>query len=217
MYCKKCGKQILEDSKFCESCGAKIEAEIILEGGSFTEPPKFSVPLNSSGKILESPAPFENKMNIFSLGYAIIPVVMIIIGLILGNSISGMFILGLIFDIFWLIIKNIIAGGKIVYGNCIDYDLPMNVSPDELSSIVAKPFAEIYMPLERTGDVLTIRYDKVFFDIYIDNDKGTFHILPYQSFASKAFGKRNITLYRKAATALPLIIFTIQNELRNKN
>lgn len=123
----------------------------------------------------------------------------------------------MIFDIFWLVIKNVIAGFKVTFGNTIDYNLPVNVSPEELSSIVAKPFAEIYMPLERTGDVLTIRYDKVFFDVYMDNDKGTFHILPYQSFASKAFGRRNITLYRKAATALPLIIFTIQNELRNRS
>lgn len=32
-YCHKCGEQVKEDGKFCQSCGAKLEKEESQKGG----------------------------------------------------------------------------------------------------------------------------------------------------------------------------------------
>ena len=37
MYCKHCGKEIADDSKFCQHCGGKLDASITVEATNNTE------------------------------------------------------------------------------------------------------------------------------------------------------------------------------------
>lgn len=49
MFCRKCGKEMKPNEKFCPSCGAKVETEETVQAGSPIQNAPQSVAVDSNG------------------------------------------------------------------------------------------------------------------------------------------------------------------------
>ena len=88
MFCRKCGKEMKPNEKFCPSCGAKVETEETVQAGSPIQnaPQSVAVDSNGTGVVKKKP-----KRKVVLIAAAVIVVVIVLICAVTGGSSSSPF------------------------------------------------------------------------------------------------------------------------------
>ena len=81
MFCRRCGKEVLDDSKFCKYCGAKVSNEIKDESIQSTNASSSTMTSHDASTML-SP---KKKINGYAISGLIFAFIIPLLGWILGG------------------------------------------------------------------------------------------------------------------------------------
>lgn len=208
MQCGHCHTEVEQGAKFCAHCGSVLTQETCQTAPVHSQ-------TNTAGLILQSPAPFPDRMTQYNLAYIIITIVFAIIGIANGAFWAGMLAAALLNGMWYLLKKNLIARGKVVACGMKKYALPTRISTQDISARIVTPLSHVHMMIEVRDVQISVYHDKVEHIITFDYQRGTFIVQTFRvSGAAKLFlGSDYSVLYRYAMADVPLIVFTIQQEL----
>ncbi|MCT8977439.1 hypothetical protein N4T77_12580 [Clostridium sp. CX1] len=158
---------------------------------------------------LSSPAPFKNELKKFNIFYAILSIIFIIsFKKDVGSIIS--ILMGICAS---FLIINIIAAFKVDKLRATAFTLPVLMPKDQIIDLITLPLTQLNMKVENLKHYIRITHNKMQYDIIIYPDKNTFIIWPQKTLLSRLFSRIHTKLYKNAIISMPIISYTIQNEI----
>ena len=199
MYCTKCGTLVSGDGTYCTGCGTLANEKV--------EQPKTNTV--SNGIVLESSDPLQDNLSKFNYFYWIGIGIGVIFGICTGVVTIPFFVVA--FFMLAFAAKGIIAGFRLAELRKMKFQLPMAITPVELTEILANPLSELGMTIKNNKQDICIKYKMKTFYIMIDNTDSTFKVRDVCNASKWVLPSRSDSYrYKLTIVAIPLIAFTVQ-------
>lgn len=214
MFCKKCGAEIADESKFCTNCGIEISVE---NKKSITS--ENSVKNNCSNdnkihkeneiaEIVTSPEPLKNEMLPIRQVYYIFGIC-IIIGIFV-RFFAGIGFLG---AMVWYIIDHSITNHKLLGLRKKKFKILSDATLSEIFNKIQAPIISKYgnnFMLEIEDERIIVSYGSYLYDITL-NDDDTFSIWWRKTITRAFFSLSDYKDYRNVLVAMGIIAYEIQH------
>lgn len=219
MFCKNCGSEVDDNSKFCNECGGILEegskmpnsttVQQDTTNGISTEESFESkkIAVTGEGIILSSPLPLPSKT-------AWLKWPLIISGFLVFCS--G---IGIITGAILLFIENIqreYHQGKL---RKMKFIFPYNVSGGEIHNvlrpILVNKYGNVFEFEQDSNGRLSVIYDQIIYDINLEGD-GTVNVWWRKSVTKAIFSWNSFKQYKKIRTGIALIAYELQQAFNVK-
>ena len=213
MFCKNCGTELSDGSKFCPSCGTAVDSQSnnpnsttdsnSNETKSPAPIPNTNLSTNPEAIVLKSSAPFPSKWGWFTWAF----IAVVVIGII--NIAIGFFAFAII-----AFVANIQYSSHKDKLRKIKFKFLSPVSVDEIYNRLQPALNKKYgdkITFDRDGDTLSVHYDSIIYDINL-NDDGTFCVWWRKSIAGAIFSFNENKLYRKIRSGTAIVAYELQQQ-----
>lgn len=215
-FCEQCGASVREDSKFCASCGSKINsgnnpssdeqivgAEVSAQN-TLVAKVKHQYEISENGIVLQSAAPIPSKTGWATWAY----IGGILAGIIIDIAVT-FFVLAIVFIIEHFMMQ--IHCGKL---RDMKFKFVSPISADEIFEKLQPALLKKYgskIDFEREGETISVMYDDYIYDINLCDD-GTVCIWWRKSLMGAMFSFNDWKKYRKVRTGTALVAYELQQQ-----